>query len=146
MINWFLFFLHRILAHRHIGETNMNLYSSRSHTIFRMVRSNSPPTDFVCFLRSFSLYSLLIRLLRVEIGLGMRIVATHVMLYVYRFWYVIQCIVFPFIFMVVMLLSVVVMVISMDVFFFSRIWWTLLVLNGRQKLEQKVFGSKRVHT
>lgn len=24
-------------AHRHIGETNMNLYSSRSHTIFRMV-------------------------------------------------------------------------------------------------------------
>lgn len=95
----------------------MNLYSSRSHTIFRMVRSNSPPTDFVCFIRSFSLYSLLIRLLRVEIGLGMRIVATHVMLYVYRFWYVIQCIVFPFIFMVVMLLSVVVMVISMDVFF-----------------------------
>lgn len=24
-------------AHRHIGETNMNVYSSRSHTIFRMV-------------------------------------------------------------------------------------------------------------
>ncbi|CAL5423099.1 unnamed protein product [Camellia sinensis] len=24
-------------AHRHIGETNMNLYSSRSHTIFRMI-------------------------------------------------------------------------------------------------------------
>ncbi|KAG2643473.1 hypothetical protein PVAP13_2KG337400 [Panicum virgatum] len=24
-------------SHRHIGETNMNLYSSRSHTIFRMV-------------------------------------------------------------------------------------------------------------
>lgn len=26
------------VAHRHIGETNMNVYSSRSHTIFRMVR------------------------------------------------------------------------------------------------------------
>ncbi|BBH07198.1 P-loop containing nucleoside triphosphate hydrolases superfamily protein [Prunus dulcis] len=24
-------------SHRHIGETNMNLYSSRSHTIFRMI-------------------------------------------------------------------------------------------------------------
>lgn len=27
-----------VAAHRHIGETNMNLHSSRSHTIFRMVR------------------------------------------------------------------------------------------------------------
>ncbi|XP_047307060.1 kinesin-like protein KIN-7O [Impatiens glandulifera] len=25
------------VSHRHIGETNMNLYSSRSHTIFRMI-------------------------------------------------------------------------------------------------------------
>jgi len=28
-----------VSAHRHIGETNMNVYSSRSHTIFRMVIS-----------------------------------------------------------------------------------------------------------
>jgi centromeric protein E len=26
-------------AHRHFGETKMNVKSSRSHTIFRMVRS-----------------------------------------------------------------------------------------------------------
>ncbi|OAE29967.1 hypothetical protein AXG93_669s1160 [Marchantia polymorpha subsp. ruderalis] len=37
-------------AHRHIGETNMNLHSSRSHTIFRMViesrdRSEDDPSD-----------------------------------------------------------------------------------------------------
>lgn len=31
------FVLNFFTAHRHIGETNMNLYSSRSHTIFRMV-------------------------------------------------------------------------------------------------------------
>lgn len=32
-----LIYFFKISAHRHFGETNMNLYSSRSHTIFRMV-------------------------------------------------------------------------------------------------------------
>ncbi|KAH0466106.1 hypothetical protein IEQ34_006209 [Dendrobium chrysotoxum] len=40
-------------AHRHIGETNMNLYSSRSHTIFRMIvesRERSEEGDSInCF-------------------------------------------------------------------------------------------------
>ncbi|EPS70558.1 hypothetical protein M569_04200, partial [Genlisea aurea] len=40
-------------SHRHIGETNMNLYSSRSHTIFRMIiesreRTNVPGAEFSC--------------------------------------------------------------------------------------------------
>ena len=30
-------FFSKFTAHRHVGETNMNTYSSRSHTIFRMV-------------------------------------------------------------------------------------------------------------
>lgn len=34
---WFLIIMSKTAAHRHIGETNMNVYSSRSHTIFRMV-------------------------------------------------------------------------------------------------------------
>ncbi|KAG2687333.1 hypothetical protein I3760_09G046500 [Carya illinoinensis] len=37
-------------SHRHIGETNMNLYSSRSHTIFRMIiesRNKSEDEDMV---------------------------------------------------------------------------------------------------
>lgn len=29
--------------HRHFGETKMNLNSSRSHALFRMVRSKSCP-------------------------------------------------------------------------------------------------------
>lgn len=33
----YLCFIFIHAAHRHYGETNMNLYSSRSHTIFRMV-------------------------------------------------------------------------------------------------------------
>ncbi|KAL6655574.1 hypothetical protein ACP70R_006400 [Stipagrostis hirtigluma subsp. patula] len=32
-------------SHRHIGETNMNLYSSRSHTIFRMVIESREKVD-----------------------------------------------------------------------------------------------------
>ncbi|XP_050386560.1 kinesin-like protein KIN-7O isoform X2 [Argentina anserina] len=32
-------------AHRHIGETNMNLYSSRSHTIFRMIIESRDKTE-----------------------------------------------------------------------------------------------------
>lgn len=32
-------------SHRHIGETNMNLYSSRSHTIFRMIIESRDRTD-----------------------------------------------------------------------------------------------------
>ncbi|CAD6219253.1 unnamed protein product [Miscanthus lutarioriparius] len=32
-------------SHRHIGETNMNLYSSRSHTIFRMVIESREKSD-----------------------------------------------------------------------------------------------------
>ncbi|KAK4281942.1 hypothetical protein QN277_013382 [Acacia crassicarpa] len=40
-------------SHRHIGETNMNLYSSRSHTIFRMIiesrdRNESGESDNCC--------------------------------------------------------------------------------------------------
>ncbi|XP_061367839.1 kinesin-like protein KIN-7O [Gastrolobium bilobum] len=40
-------------SHRHIGETNMNLYSSRSHTIFRMIiesrdRSEDEDNDSSC--------------------------------------------------------------------------------------------------
>ncbi|CAJ2628863.1 unnamed protein product [Trifolium pratense] len=40
-------------SHRHIGETNMNLYSSRSHTIFRMIiesrdRNENESTDSSC--------------------------------------------------------------------------------------------------
>ncbi|KEH43131.1 putative plus-end-directed kinesin ATPase [Medicago truncatula] len=40
-------------SHRHIGETNMNLYSSRSHTIFRMIiesrdRNEDESTDSSC--------------------------------------------------------------------------------------------------
>lgn len=40
-------------SHRHIGETNMNLYSSRSHTIFRMIiesrdRNEDETTDSSC--------------------------------------------------------------------------------------------------
>lgn len=35
LLHWLLL---KHAAHRHIGETNMNVYSSRSHTIFRMVR------------------------------------------------------------------------------------------------------------
>ncbi|RDX81147.1 Kinesin-like protein KIN-7O, partial [Mucuna pruriens] len=37
LTNFFLMFFAFVSAHRHIGETNMNLYSSRSHTIFRMI-------------------------------------------------------------------------------------------------------------
>ncbi|KAF8657730.1 hypothetical protein HU200_059889 [Digitaria exilis] len=33
-------------SHRHIGETNMNLYSSRSHTIFRMVIESREKGDY----------------------------------------------------------------------------------------------------
>ncbi|XP_051150638.1 kinesin-like protein KIN-7O isoform X2 [Andrographis paniculata] len=32
-------------AHRHIGETNMNVYSSRSHTIFRMIIESREKSD-----------------------------------------------------------------------------------------------------
>ncbi|XP_056158283.1 kinesin-like protein KIN-7O isoform X5 [Syzygium oleosum] len=32
-------------AHRHIGETNMNVYSSRSHTIFRMIIESRDKTE-----------------------------------------------------------------------------------------------------
>ncbi|CAK9184035.1 unnamed protein product [Ilex paraguariensis] len=32
-------------SHRHIGETNMNLYSSRSHTIFRMIIESRDKTE-----------------------------------------------------------------------------------------------------
>jgi hypothetical protein len=32
-------------AHRHVGETNMNVHSSRSHTIFRMVRNDAFAVD-----------------------------------------------------------------------------------------------------
>ncbi|KAL0383458.1 UNVERIFIED_CONTAM: Kinesin-like protein KIN-7O [Sesamum calycinum] len=32
-------------SHRHIGETNMNVYSSRSHTIFRMIIESREKTD-----------------------------------------------------------------------------------------------------
>ncbi|XP_015582327.2 kinesin-like protein KIN-7O isoform X1 [Ricinus communis] len=32
-------------SHRHIGETNMNLYSSRSHTIFRMIIESRDRTE-----------------------------------------------------------------------------------------------------
>uniref|UniRef100_A0A1J3ET78 Kinesin-related protein 4 n=4 Tax=Noccaea caerulescens TaxID=107243 RepID=A0A1J3ET78_NOCCA len=32
-------------SHRHIGETNMNLYSSRSHTIFRMIIESRQKTQ-----------------------------------------------------------------------------------------------------
>ncbi|VAI32737.1 unnamed protein product [Triticum turgidum subsp. durum] len=32
-------------SHRHIGETNMNVYSSRSHTIFRMVIESRDKAD-----------------------------------------------------------------------------------------------------
>ncbi|KAL6846556.1 hypothetical protein ACP4OV_024004 [Aristida adscensionis] len=32
-------------SHRHIGETNMNIYSSRSHTIFRMVIESREKVD-----------------------------------------------------------------------------------------------------
>lgn len=32
-------------SHRHIGETNMNVYSSRSHTIFRMVIESREKVD-----------------------------------------------------------------------------------------------------
>ncbi|TKY58157.1 Centromere-associated protein E [Spatholobus suberectus] len=32
-------------SHRHIGETNMNLYSSRSHTIFRMIIESRNRTE-----------------------------------------------------------------------------------------------------
>ncbi|KAI5682714.1 hypothetical protein M9H77_03942 [Catharanthus roseus] len=32
-------------SHRHIGETNMNLYSSRSHTIFRMIIESREKTE-----------------------------------------------------------------------------------------------------
>ncbi|CAN1259809.1 Kinesin-like protein KIN-7O [Linum perenne] len=32
-------------AHRHIGETNMNVYSSRSHTIFRMIIESRDRTE-----------------------------------------------------------------------------------------------------
>ncbi|WMV24058.1 hypothetical protein MTR67_017443, partial [Solanum verrucosum] len=40
-------------SHRHIGETNMNLYSSRSHTIFRMIiesreKAEDTKTDNSC--------------------------------------------------------------------------------------------------
>ncbi|GER25788.1 kinesin motor family protein [Striga asiatica] len=40
-------------SHRHIGETNMNVYSSRSHTIFRMIiesreRSGDVAAEFSC--------------------------------------------------------------------------------------------------
>lgn len=43
-------------AYRHVGETNMNVYSSRSHSIFRMVG----PCRSLCFLlsNSFKLGSL----------------------------------------------------------------------------------------
>ncbi|KAL0359617.1 UNVERIFIED_CONTAM: Kinesin-like protein KIN-7O [Sesamum angustifolium] len=34
-------------SHRHIGETNMNVYSSRSHTIFRMIIESREKTDDV---------------------------------------------------------------------------------------------------
>ncbi|XP_010543512.1 PREDICTED: kinesin-like protein KIN-7O isoform X2 [Tarenaya hassleriana] len=34
-------------AHRHIGQTNMNLYSSRSHTIFRMIIESREKTQGV---------------------------------------------------------------------------------------------------
>ncbi|KAF8403637.1 hypothetical protein HHK36_011741 [Tetracentron sinense] len=32
-------------SHRHIGETNMNIYSSRSHTIFRMIIESRDKTE-----------------------------------------------------------------------------------------------------
>ncbi|XP_042515640.1 kinesin-like protein KIN-7O isoform X2 [Macadamia integrifolia] len=32
-------------SHRHIGETNMNVYSSRSHTIFRMIIESKEKSD-----------------------------------------------------------------------------------------------------
>ncbi|CAA3001358.1 kinesin KIN-7O isoform X1 [Olea europaea subsp. europaea] len=32
-------------SHRHIGETNMNVYSSRPHTIFRMIIESREKTD-----------------------------------------------------------------------------------------------------
>ncbi|KAG6427941.1 hypothetical protein SASPL_112189 [Salvia splendens] len=32
-------------SHRHVGETNMNTYSSRSHTIFRMIIESRQTTD-----------------------------------------------------------------------------------------------------
>lgn len=40
----------KISAHRHIGETNMNLHSSRSHTIFRMVTLSSLYSYFRTYL------------------------------------------------------------------------------------------------
>ena len=40
LISSALKFLSLCSAHRHVGQTNMNVYSSRSHTIFRMVNIN----------------------------------------------------------------------------------------------------------
>lgn len=37
-------------AHRHFGETKMNVKSSRSHTIFRMVRSNNSSLPYSCLM------------------------------------------------------------------------------------------------
>lgn len=49
-------------AHRHVGQTNMNVYSSRSHTIFRMVSTQCDPNISLLFLLDrTSLISLLVQ-------------------------------------------------------------------------------------
>ena len=57
LTNFFLLFFAFLSAHRHIGETNMNVYSSRSHTIFRMVTSVLSDVNFFsfCFFRCLCL-------------------------------------------------------------------------------------------
>ena len=79
-----------IAAHRHIGETNMNLHSSRSHTIFRMVHLSSFGS-FWCMKNCLSalLYTFdcTYRLLRVGKELKMGTWLIHVMQFVYQFLY-----------------------------------------------------------
>ena len=92
-------------AHRHVGETNMNVHSSRSHTIFRMV-SNDTFKIYRCIAsgdcsttRARLLLCVLLttraihlqcfpRLLRAEIKAKMTLWDSHVMLSEFQSWYV----------------------------------------------------------
>lgn len=65
----------------------MNLHSSRSHTIFRMVWLLFILTFSYEFVLVHDIKSGLYRLLRAGIKLKMKMLRIPVMLFVYRFWY-----------------------------------------------------------
>ena len=93
-------------AHRHVGETNMNVHSSRSHTIFRMVSNDTfriycciasgdwsitTTRSLLCVLlttRAIHLQYVFPRLLRAEIKAKMTLWDSHVMLSEFQSWYV----------------------------------------------------------